>query len=83
MVNGQLEESLRHEIESYLDGRLSVIKQEITSLQSQLNESLTSLLDRQSDVQREDSLATSLQTSAGRRHAALGLAASNPPGQRP
>ena len=60
MVNGQLEDSLRHEIESYLEGRLSAIKQEIASLQSRLNESLTSLLERQSDVHMEGSLATSI-----------------------
>ena len=60
MVNGQLEDSLRHEIESYLESRLSGIKQEIASLQSRLNESLTGLLDRQSDVQMEGSLTTSI-----------------------
>jgi hypothetical protein len=60
VVNGQLEDSLRHEIESYLESRLSGIKQEIASLQSQLNESLTGLLDRHSDVQMEGSLATSI-----------------------
>lgn len=60
MANGQLEDSLRHEIESYLEGRLSAVKQEITSLQSQLNASLESLLDRQSDLQMEGSLAASI-----------------------
>jgi hypothetical protein len=60
VVNGQLEDSLRHEIESYIEGRLGAIKQEITSLQSQLNESLSSLLDRQGDVQMEGSLANSI-----------------------
>ena len=60
MVNGHLEDSLRHEIESFLDGRLSAIKQEIASLQGQLNEALSSLLERQSDVQMEGSLASSI-----------------------
>ena len=60
MVNGHLEDSLRHEIESYLEGRLSAIKQEIASLQGKLNEALTSLLERQSDVQMEGSLATAI-----------------------
>jgi hypothetical protein len=60
VVNGHLEDSLRHEIESFLDGRLSAIKQEIASLQGQLNEALTSLLERQSDVQMEGSLASSI-----------------------
>jgi hypothetical protein len=60
VVNGHLEDSLRHEIESFLDGRLSAIKQEIASLQGQLNEALSSLLERQSDVQMEGSLAASI-----------------------
>ena len=60
MVSGQLEESLRHEIESYIEGRLSGIKQEITALQSQLNESLSRLLDRQGEVQLDAGVATSI-----------------------
>jgi len=60
VANGQLEDSLRHEIESYLEGRLGAIKQEIASLQSQLNESLTRLLDRQNDVQMDGSIAASI-----------------------
>jgi hypothetical protein len=60
VVNGQLEDSLRHEIESYIEGRLGAIKQEIASLQSQLNESLTRLLDRQSDVQMDGSMTASI-----------------------
>ncbi|HEY6805263.1 MAG TPA: hypothetical protein VI306_16930 [Pyrinomonadaceae bacterium] len=60
MVNGQLEDSLRQEIESFIEGRLSAIKQEITTLQNQLNESLTGLLDRQGDVQMDGSLTTAI-----------------------
>ncbi|HEX6729616.1 MAG TPA: hypothetical protein VF074_06385 [Pyrinomonadaceae bacterium] len=60
MANGHLEDSLRQEIERYLEGRFSAIRQEIASLQSQFSESLTSLLDRQGDVQMEGSLATSI-----------------------
>lgn len=60
MVSGQLEDSLRHEIESYIDGRLSGIKQEIAALQSQLNESLSRLLDRQGDVQLDGAVAASI-----------------------
>ncbi len=60
VVSGQLEESLRHEIESYIEGRLSGVKQEIAELQSQLNESLTRLLDRQSEVQLDGSVAASI-----------------------
>ena len=50
MVSGQLEDSLRHEIESYIEGRLGGIKHEIAALQSQLNESLSRFLDRQAGV---------------------------------
>ena len=60
MVSGQLEDSLRHEIESYIEGRLSGIKQEIAELQSQLNESLSRLLDRQGDVQLDGAVAASI-----------------------
>ena len=51
MVNGHLEDSLRREIESYLESRLGAVKQEITTLQSLLNESLSNFLDRQTDAQ--------------------------------
>lgn len=60
MANGHLEDSLRQEIERYLEGRISAIRQEIASLQSQFSESLTALLDRQGDVQMEGSLASSI-----------------------
>ena len=60
MVNGHLEDSLRREIESYLESRMSAVKQEITSLQTLLNESLSTFLDRQADVQMEGSLIASI-----------------------
>ena len=60
MVNGHLEDSLRREIESYLENRLSAVKQEITTLQSLLNESLSTFVDRQADVQMEGSLIASI-----------------------
>ena len=60
MVSGKLEESLRHEIESYIEGRLGGVKQEIAELQSRLNEALTQLLDRQGEVQLEGSVAASI-----------------------
>ncbi|HSS21828.1 MAG TPA: hypothetical protein VLL54_17275 [Pyrinomonadaceae bacterium] len=60
MVSGQLEDSLRHEIESYLEGRISGIKQEIAALQSQLNESLSRLLDRQAEVQLDGGVTSSI-----------------------
>ena len=60
MVNEQLEDSLRREIESYVDSRLSAVRQEISTLQSLLNESLSTFLDRQADVQMEGSLVASI-----------------------
>ncbi len=60
MVSGQLEDSLRHEIESYIEGRMGGIKQEIAALQSQLNESLTRLMDRQGEVQLDGGAAASI-----------------------
>ena len=60
MVNGQLEDSLRREFESYVEDRMSTVRQEISTLQSLVNESLTSLLDRQGDVQMEGSLLASI-----------------------
>ena len=60
MVSGQLEESLRRDIEGYIEGRLSGIKQEIAALQSQLNESLSRLLDSQAEVQLDGGVATSI-----------------------
>ncbi len=60
MVNEQLEDSLRREVESYVDNRLSAVRQEIETLQSLLNESLSTFLDRQTDVQMEGSLVASI-----------------------
>jgi hypothetical protein len=60
VVNGHLEDSLRREIENYLETRLSAVKQEIATLQSLLNESLSTFLERQSDVQLEGSLVASI-----------------------
>ena len=60
MANGHLEDSLRREVESYLESRLSAVKQEITTLQSLVNESLSSFLERQSDVQMEGSLVAAI-----------------------
>jgi hypothetical protein len=61
VANGHLEDSLRREIESYLEGRLSAVRQEISALQSLLNESLTTFLERQSDVQMEGSMVAAIQ----------------------
>src|SRR5690349_3743349 len=60
VVNGHLEDSLRREIESHLENRLTAVKQEITTLQSLLNESLSSFLERQADVQMDGSLIAAI-----------------------
>lgn len=60
MVSAQLEDSLRRDIESYIEGRLGGIKQEIAALQSQLNESLSQLLDRQGEVQLDGGVGASI-----------------------
>lgn len=60
MVSGQLEDSLRHELESYIEGRISGIRQEIAALQSQLNESLSRLLDRQGEAHLDAGVANSI-----------------------
>ncbi len=60
MVSGQLEDSLRREVESYIENRLNGIKQEIAQLQSELNESMTRLLDRQSETQLDGSVAAAI-----------------------
>jgi hypothetical protein len=60
VVSGQLEDSLRHELESYIEGRIGGIKQEIAALQSQLNESLSRMLDRQREVQLDGSVSASV-----------------------
>jgi hypothetical protein len=51
---------MRRDIESYIEGRLSGIKQEIAALQSQLNESLSQLLDRQGEVQLDGAVGASI-----------------------
>ena len=60
MANGHLEDSLRREVESYLESRLAAVKNEITTLQSLLNESLSTFLERQTDVQMEGSLTAAI-----------------------
>ena len=60
MVSEQLEESLRREIESYVETRLSGIKQEIAQLQMQLNESLKRVLEGEGEAQWDGSLAATI-----------------------
>lgn len=60
MVSEQMEESLRHEIESYVENRLSSIKQDVAQLQTQLNESLKRILESEGEAQWDGSLASSI-----------------------
>ncbi|MCU1264224.1 MAG: hypothetical protein JWM21_542 [Acidobacteria bacterium] len=60
MVSEQMEESLRREIEGYVESRLSGIKQEIAQLQTQLNESLKRVLESEGEAQWDGSLAASI-----------------------
>ena len=77
MVSGQLEDSLRHELESYIEGRIGGIKQEIAALQSQLNESFSRMLDRQKEVQLDGSVSASvLEHLRAAREEGIDLAAS-------
>jgi hypothetical protein len=77
VVSGQLEDSLRHELESYIEGRIGGIKQEIAALQSQLNESLSRMLDRQGEVQLDGSVSASvLEHLRAAREEGIDLAAS-------
>jgi hypothetical protein len=46
VVSGELENSLRAEIDEYLNSRLNGLQEEITRVQSQVNESFTRLLER-------------------------------------
>ena len=45
MVSGELENSLRAEVDKYIDSRLSGLQEEITRLQSQVNEAFTRLAE--------------------------------------
>jgi len=77
VVSGQLEDSLRHELESYIEGRIGGIKQEIAALQSQLNESFSRMLDRQKEVQLDGSVSASvLEHLRAAREEGMDLAAS-------
>jgi hypothetical protein len=50
----ELEKGLRDEINSYLNLRLTALQEEITRLQSQVNEAFTRLLERSSDATQTD-----------------------------
>jgi hypothetical protein len=50
----ELEKGLRDEIGSYLNSRLSALQEEISRVQSQVNEAFTRLLERSSDATQTD-----------------------------
>ena len=60
MVSAQLEESLRQEIQTHIEGRLTAIKQEVGELQSRINESLTRLTESQSEGQMDGAVTASI-----------------------
>ena len=72
MVSEQLDESLRREIESAVERRLSGLKQEIAQLQNQFNETCKRLLESEGEDQWDGSLAATitehLRAEIGRAH---------------
>ena len=60
MVSEQLEESLSREIESYVEKRLSGIKQDVAQLQNQVNETCKILLESAGEGQWDGSLASAI-----------------------
>ena len=61
MVSGELEKSLRKELEGYVNSRLSAIQDEVVRLQSQVNEAFTRLLERAaSETQVDTSVAATI-----------------------
>ncbi len=61
MVSGELEKSLRAELDEYLNSRLSGLQEEITRLQSQVNEAFTRILERsRGEAETDTSVAASI-----------------------
>ena len=61
LVSEELEKSLRAEVESYIDSRLSGLQEEIARLQSQVNEAFTRVLERTAgESQSNASVAVSI-----------------------
>jgi hypothetical protein len=60
VVSEQIEESLRREIQNYVESRLSSIKQEVAQFQTQLNESLKRILESEGEAQWDGSLAATV-----------------------
>jgi hypothetical protein len=61
VVSGELEKSLRAEVDEYLNSRLSGLQEEITRLQSQVNEAFTRILERsRGEAETDTSVAASI-----------------------
>ncbi|HKR01451.1 MAG TPA: hypothetical protein VJT09_12310 [Pyrinomonadaceae bacterium] len=61
MVSGELEKSLRAEVDEYLNSRLSGLQEEITRLQSQVNEAFTRILERsRGEAETDTSVAATI-----------------------
>lgn len=60
MVSGELEKSLRDEVEGYINGRLNGLQEEIARLQSQINEALTRLLEHSKSETQADTSVTAV-----------------------
>jgi hypothetical protein len=61
VVSGELEKSLRAELEEYLNSRLSGLQEEITRIQSQVNEAFTRLLERsRGEVETDTSVTATI-----------------------
>ena len=54
MSSGDLEQSLRADIDSYVNGRLGGLQEEVARLQSQFNEAFTRLLERMDGAAQTD-----------------------------
>lgn len=54
-VSGQLEKSLREEVDTYINSRLRGLQEEIERIQSQINEAFTHLAERLSSESQPDS----------------------------
>jgi hypothetical protein len=61
VVSGELEKSLRAELDEYLNSRLSGLQDEITRLQSQVNEAFTRVLERsRGEAETDTSVSASI-----------------------
>ena len=69
VVSEELEKSLRDEVDSYIASRLNGLQDEISRLQSQVNEAFTRLLERSaSETQSDTSIAVSISESIRAAH---------------